>query len=111
MTRSEQARAVLQAQELYNARKADLNNQIKMQQMAMDQYGQKLKMDLEAQVELANRTRFDVADNTFAQDVQDTIGTVQPQTQGVPMSTNYVNPFARARNSEDEFENNPYFLA
>lgn len=77
--------------------------------MAMDEYAQKLRMELDAQIELADKSKFGVADNTFANAVEsevDNVGYVGNQGQSI--STNYVNPFfARAR-YEDEFDN-PYF--
>lgn len=113
ITRSEQARAVLQAQELYNSRKADLNNQVKLQQMALTQYGEKLKMDLAAQIQLANATKYSVAPGTFNNDVDTDLG-FNTQTKGTStQGGSEVNPFqlaAKNRNFvEDEFDSNPYF--
>lgn len=109
LTKSEQARAERNAIETYQARKADIENSIKLRQMAMDEYAQKLRMELDAQIELADKSKFGVADNTFANAVEsevDNVGYVGNQGQSI--STNYVNPFfARAR-YEDEFDN-PYF--
>ncbi len=112
ITKSEQARTIRGAQEQYQARKADVENQVRASQLAMDEYGKKLRMELDAQIELAGKTKFAVADNTFSNDVQSEVNGVNyiPSQGGVPMSTNYVNPFlARARYSDDEFEDNPYF--
>ncbi len=113
ITKSEQARAQRNAQETYQARKADLENSIKLRQMAMDEYAQKLRMELDAQIELAGKTAYSVSDNTFASDTQSDVDGVSyvPSENGslMNMNTSYVNPFARARYSDDEFEDNPYF--
>lgn len=118
LTKSEEARMIRGAQEQYRARVADVNNELKRQQMALDMYREKVMVDLDAQLKAATQQRYAVAGNTFAQDVQsDLKGFTDVNTQGNEdrdEGFQYADDssFLLARNpryTEDEFENNPYF--
>lgn len=108
ITKSEEQRQIRGAQELYRSRIADIQNQLRAEQMAMDQYREKLKLELDSQIELATKTNYQVAPNVFANDVKAPAQIVEQKT---PISTNYQNYMARARYVDDEFDQNPYFIS
>lgn len=108
LSRSEQAAKILDAKTTYAARKADVNNQLRVHQLGLEEYAKKINIDMNAQLQLQASQRYQSPEGVYNNAIQSDLGfgNYQSQAQAQRPQT-----YAKRYNNDDELDdlNNPYF--